>query len=151
MYGIYTIAATGLVIRSQTRWLPVSMGIAAATNVGLNLVLVPWIGYMGAAVGTLAGYVLLAALTGALAQRHYPVPWQYRRGVTAVAAGLALAAAALLGPDTAPWRVLCLVAYPVLLTLLGVLRAEEVRAAWSSLRRRSGQREGHVSKHSAGP
>ena len=60
LYGIYTIVATGLNLESQTRRLPLIMGATAVTNVVLNLLLIPRLGYMGAAVSTILSYGMLA-------------------------------------------------------------------------------------------
>jgi O-antigen/teichoic acid export membrane protein len=138
-YGMYTIAGTGLNLRSQTRWVPLTVGAAAAANLIINLLAVPTFGYMAAAWSTLISYGLLAVLTGWVSQRYYPVPWDYPRVVGAFALATSLAAAALLGPDMLAWRTVCFLALPVLLLLTGIFpRAEAARLrAWLSGLRRS--------------
>jgi O-antigen/teichoic acid export membrane protein len=128
LYGAYTIGSTGLNLASQTRWVPLAMAVAAVTNVALNLVLVPLIGFMGAAVSTLVGYGLLAIVSTGLSQRFYPIQWDLVRNVATLVIGLALAAAALLGPDHAGWRILCLAAYPPILLALGIVRRTDLAA-----------------------
>ena len=59
-------------------------------NVGLNLVLIPPYGMIGAAIATVAGYTLMFVLMAWHAQRIYPVPYQWRRIVTSVAAAVGL-------------------------------------------------------------
>ncbi|HEX5041177.1 MAG TPA: lipopolysaccharide biosynthesis protein [Candidatus Limnocylindria bacterium] len=112
-YGVFTIATTGLALENQTRRVPLVMGTAAAANVVLNLALVPLIGFMGAAVSTLASYALLAVLGGIVSQRYYLVPWELRRVAALLALAMGLAAAAVLGPDHIAWRLLCVAVYPV--------------------------------------
>jgi O-antigen/teichoic acid export membrane protein len=131
LYGAYTIGSTGLNLASQTRWVPLAMIVAAVSNVVMNLVLIPPLGYMGAAVSTLVGYGLLALVSTAVSQRFYPIGWDLPRNLGTLAIGLALAAAALLGPDHVGWRILCLAAYPPTLLALGIVR----RADLASLRR----------------
>lgn len=139
LYGVYAIAGTGLNIEARTRWLPVTIGAAAMTNVALNLVLIPPLGFMGAALSTLIGYALLALFTGYASQRSYPVPWEYRSVLAALLIGFGLAEAALQGPDTILWRIACLIAYLPILLALRVLRPGDLRLLSDALRRRSGR------------
>ena len=126
LYGIYSIGATGLNIEGRTGVLPVTLWASAIVNVVLNLVLIPSIGYLGAAVSTLLSYGLLAVSTTAAGQRYYPVPWDIPRIAGALALAMGLAAAALLGPDHIVWRLGCIGAYPVLVVLLRVVRWDDL-------------------------
>ena len=126
LYGIYSIGATGLNIEGRTGVLPVTLWASAIANVVLNLVLIPSIGYLGAAVSTLLSYGLLAVSTTAAGQRYYPVPWDIPRIAGGLALAMGLAAAALLGPDHIVWRLGCIGAYPVLVVLLRVVRWDDL-------------------------
>lgn len=136
LYGVYTIVATGLNLASRTGWLPMTMGLAALTNLGLNLLLVPSLGMFGAGIATVAGYALLAASTGAAAQRHYPVAWDLPRVMGSLAIGGGLAAAALLGPDAIAWRLACIAAYPLAVVALRIVDRRDVRRVADAVRRR---------------
>jgi O-antigen/teichoic acid export membrane protein len=136
-YGLYSIAATGLNLASQTRWVPITVGVSAVVAVGLNLALVPWLGYLGAAISTLVTYPVLAVLTGYVGQRYYPVPWQLVPIVSAFVLGLGLAGAALGGPDNLFWRLGCFVVYVPLLLALRLVRPAELVAARDALLRRA--------------
>ena len=59
----------------------------------LNLTLIPPYGMMGAAVATVAAYTVMFAGMAWWAQRIFPCPYQWRRVLTAAAAGVALAVA----------------------------------------------------------
>ena len=128
LYGVFTILTAGLNLENQTRWLPITMGAAAVAGVALNLVLIPLWGFMGAAVSTLVSYVLLASLSGAASQRYYPVPWDLPRLFVTLGLGGGLAAAALLGPDLALWRIGCIIAFPIAMVLLRVVRVADLVA-----------------------
>ena len=121
LYGVYSIAGTGLNVSSQTRWLPITVASAAAANVAINLTAIPLFGFMAAAWSTLLSYALLALLTGIAAQRYYPVPWDYPRLLGTLGLALGLAAAGLLGPGLFVWRLACFVAFPVALVVSGLL------------------------------
>ena len=57
-------------------------GAAAAVNIGLNLILIPPYGMMGAAMATIAAYSVMFAGMVWWSQRIYPVPYQWRRVLT---------------------------------------------------------------------
>ena len=67
--------------------------VGAAVNVGLNLLLIPTYGMEGAAAATVAAYLVLAGGMAWLAQRLYPVPYEWRRLAIAVGVGVVLYAA----------------------------------------------------------
>jgi O-antigen/teichoic acid export membrane protein len=136
LYGAYSIVASGLGIVGRTPLVATIMAVAAASAVVLNLVLIPLIGIFGAAVSTLASYLLLAVLSGAVSQRHFPVPWRLDRAVAILGVAGALSAAALLGPDHALWRMGCALAYAPTLVLLRVVVPSDAIAVLRSLLRR---------------
>lgn len=136
LYGAYTIGATGLNIVGRTRVVAVTMFVAAAISLALNLALIPTLGMYGAAISTVAGYALLAALTGWRSQRHYPVPWQLGRAAVILGLAAALSAIALLGPDHPLWRLGCLLLYPPILIGTGVVRPTQARQLLRVVRRR---------------
>jgi O-antigen/teichoic acid export membrane protein len=134
-YGAFTILTTGLNLESQTRRVPAVMGAAAVANVLLNLALVPILGYIGAAVSTLISYGFLAILGGIVSQRVYPVAWDGWRVGLLLALAMGLSAAAVLGPDHAAWRLLCVIAYPALAIGLRIVPARLLEPVTGLLRR----------------
>ncbi len=92
-FGAYIVVAIGVGRARRTQFNWVVTGAAAAVNIALNLVLIPPYGMMGAAVATIAAYVTMFAGMSWWAQRIYPVPYQWRRVVTAAAVGVALVVA----------------------------------------------------------
>jgi O-antigen/teichoic acid export membrane protein len=127
-YAGYVVLAigSGRARRTELNW--VVTGAAAALNVGLNIVLIPPYGMVGAAIATAAAYAALFIGMTIYSQYVYPVPYQWRRIVlaTAVAVGLTVAARVPdlpLGPS-----VVLVLAYPLALLPLGFyLPAERQR------------------------
>ena len=75
-YGMYFMLMIGTNIKRKT-WLGgVFVFIAAIVNTALNLVLIPRYGAMGAAIATLAAYIVLAAIAYVVNQRIYPIPFE---------------------------------------------------------------------------
>ena len=112
--------------RTQFNW--VITGIAAAVNVTLNLTLIPTYGMMGAAIATVAAYTVMFVGMAWWAQRIFPCPYQWRRVVTAAAAGIALACLGKLVGAGLPLCVVLVLLYPVALLPAGFyLPAERKR------------------------
>ncbi len=128
VYAGYTVLAigSGRARRTQLNW--VVTGVGAAANIALNFWLIPEYGWIGAAISTLAAYVVLFAGMTLYAQNVYPVPYQWRRVATVLAAAVVLTIA----PRAAGWPLLpslvCVAIYPLALALLGFyLPAERAR------------------------
>ncbi len=77
--GIYVIFTAGVYVQRRTRMLPAIVGAGAVVNIGINLLLIPRIGFIAAAWSTLAAYSLMALLLYLQTRRFYPVPYEYRR------------------------------------------------------------------------
>jgi len=86
--GIYLLTSIGLNITKRTQYYPVATMTAAAANVGLNIVLIPRLGIVGAAWANGAAYAVQAGLAYVFSQRFYPVRYEYGRLFRAVAAAL---------------------------------------------------------------
>ena len=90
VYAGYTVLAigSGRARRTQMNW--VVTGIGAALNVGLNFWLIPRYGMVGASIATATAYAVLFAGMALYAQVVYPVPYQWRRTLTAIAVAVVL-------------------------------------------------------------
>ena len=129
---VVMVIGVGRARRTQFNW--VVTGAAAIVNVALNLILIPRYGMMGAAAATIAAYATMFAGMTWWAQRIYPVPYQWRRVATAVAAGLALVAIGKLAGGGLPVAVALSLAYPLLLLVAGFYLPAERKAIGARLR-----------------
>ncbi len=103
--------------RTQFNW--VVTGIAGAVNIGLCLALIPFYGMMGAAVATIASYVVMFVGMAWWSQRVFPVPYQWRRVATAAAVAIALVVVGKLTDTGLVVSGLLALAYPLALAPLG--------------------------------
>ncbi|HEV2776083.1 MAG TPA: oligosaccharide flippase family protein [Solirubrobacteraceae bacterium] len=132
-FGISSVVVAGISIARQTQWLTLYSAIAALANVGLNLVLIPRFGQVGAATATLFAYLLLTALYYHRAQVLYRTP--YRLGVVAATFALGLALMPLGAIDYGNWalasavKLAALAAFLLALRPIGVVAADDVRRA----------------------
>jgi O-antigen/teichoic acid export membrane protein len=126
VYAGYTVLAigSGRARRTQLNW--VVTGIGAAANVGLNFWLIPRYGMVGAAISTAAAYVVLFLGMILYAQSVYPVRYQWRRVLTALAAGVGLTVAARASHLSFAPSLLLVLAYPLALLVLGFFQPAEL-------------------------
>jgi O-antigen/teichoic acid export membrane protein/glycosyltransferase involved in cell wall biosynthesis len=126
-YASYIVIAIGVGRARRTQFNWVVTGAAAVVNVALNLALIPPYGMMGAALATVAAYTTMAVGMAWWSQRIYPVPYQWRRVVTAALAAVALAAIGKELDAGLAAVVVLVLAYPLTLGVLGFTSAEERR------------------------
>ena len=121
-YSVVVISI-GRVRKTGANW--IITGLGALANVGLNIVLVPRVGAIGAAWSLLGAYGAMFIAMSWLAQRRFFVPYQWRRVVTllGVGAGLVLGGKAL--SVSAPLALAFAVAYPALLFVFFFYQASE--------------------------
>ena len=89
-FGGFIVLSIGIGRARRTQFNWVITGAAAVVNVTLNLTLIPLYGMMGAALATVAAYTVMFAGMAWWAQRIFPCPYQWRRVLTAAAAGIVL-------------------------------------------------------------
>ena len=130
----YIVVAVGVGRAKRTQFNWIVTGVAAAVNVGLNLILIPPYGMMGAAVATIAAYSVMFAGMVWWSQQIYPVPYQWRRVLTAAATGVALAVAGKLAGGGLAVALLLALAYPLALAPLGFYLPAERKAIGARLR-----------------
>lgn len=65
-------------IASATKWTLIAIAIGVVANLGGNLLLIPHFGATGAAFALLLGYILPVALAWPVAQKVYPMDYQWR-------------------------------------------------------------------------
>jgi O-antigen/teichoic acid export membrane protein len=138
--SMFYVPSRGLFLQKQTRWFPAILGVGVVVNLGLNFLLIPMIGMIGAALATLAGYVATVALTFVVAQRYYRVDYQVGRMARIIVILVVVAAAATLyQPRSLPlvvaWKVALIAVAPLTLWVTGFFEPREKRAIRRLLRR----------------
>jgi len=77
--GIFNVLSAGFNIEKKTDYLPIAVGIAAVVNIGLNFLLIPKIGYWGAAYATLIAYFISAVLLYIFTKKVYYIKYEIKR------------------------------------------------------------------------
>jgi O-antigen/teichoic acid export membrane protein len=92
LYSVASIATAGISLARKTKYQGAYTIVAVALNVGLNFLLIPAWGMIGAATATAAAYGLLSILYYRKAQQLSPTPYFLRRVLTTLVIGCPLMA-----------------------------------------------------------
>jgi O-antigen/teichoic acid export membrane protein len=144
------ISRQGIMYAKSTYWDPVIYLLGGGVNLGLNIVLLPRVGYMAAAWTTLIGFGVMGVAMLVVSQRVRPMKYEIRRLVMLIIAAAVvyflsqMPTFSSLG-STLVYKVLLLGLYPILLVLMGFLTPRERTTLHSlyikSRRRLSSKRE----------
>lgn len=134
LQGAYLLTSIGMNITKHTEYYPVAAGVAAASNILANIILIPRYGILGPAWSNVISYSVLAGVAFVLSQRLYPIRYEYGRITRVVMAGIgAYLAAVFIVPDfrLAVVGVLArgtavLVVYPAILAVTGFFHVKEL-------------------------
>ncbi len=142
--GGYYIVSIGSNIAKRTANIGWTTVVAAACNIGLNYALIPWLGFLGAAIATFSANLLSAALLYVLSQRCYPVPYETGKVLRTLVLGLGLLVVGL-QVNTSHWwldaliKLGILAVYAVALPLLGIITEREMAVATQAAVKRLGR------------
>ncbi len=97
--GVYFFMAGPIFYFKKTFLLPIITLTAAFTNLGLNVLLIPEYGIMGAAVATTVSFITLAAMAYFLGRRYYDPRFEVFRMLVLMAVVSTASISALLNPN----------------------------------------------------
>ena len=126
-FGAYIVVVIGIGRARKTRSNWVITGAACVLNIGLNLLLIPPYGMIGAAIATIGAYATLFVGMAWRAQRIYPVPYQWRRVATAAGVAIALTVVGKVTDPPLAAAIVVVAVYPLVLLPLGFYLPEERR------------------------
>jgi O-antigen/teichoic acid export membrane protein len=153
-HGVYLLTSIGMNITKSTKLYPIATVTAATTSIVANLVLVRAFGPIGAAWSNALAFGTLAFVAMRLAQRVYPMTYEWGRIARLAIAGVGAYLVTWVVPAVWPaWlglltrgTIVC-AAYPVLLFVLGFYHRDEtafVMAVVERLRTRVGAKAASV-------
>ena len=141
LMGVHVFGNVGINLREKTSYYMLIAGASAVVSVVLNILLIPRLGIIGAALATMCAFAVQAALTLWISLRLYPM--RYEAGRIAVLAAILTGAAAAgrlvdwggTGTTVAVKAALLLAGVPLALTIVRFFTVEERRQI-STLARR---------------
>lgn len=137
-WAMCQLLQTGFFVKERTGYLTMLTAGAAVINVVSNLLIVPRLGYIGAAWTTLGSFAVLAAAAYLVSERLLPVRYEVGRLLSPVFLAAGLYGLSRVIPVQSPWLMVpikgaILAAFPVALFAFGFFNAKErskLRALW---------------------
>ncbi len=77
--GAYVVFIAGAYLEKKTKFLPFITGLGAVVNIGVNVLLIPSLGIMGAALATLAAYAVMAITMYFASQKFYQIRYEWKK------------------------------------------------------------------------
>jgi len=137
--GISNNLVAGIYIEKKTKHLPMITFIGVVVNVGVNILLIPVLDIMGAAIATLASYFIMALVLYVVVQKFYPVSYELGRlGKIAVCSGLVYGLQFLIIPAgwEVPGKMLLLIVFVLLMYAMNFFSTSELRTMAGLFRRK---------------
>jgi len=131
-YGAMYMTNIALPVQGRTKYNTVIVVGAAVLNLGINAVLIPPFGMMGAAVSTLLSYLVLLIVQAAVNLHFWYIPYEYGRIARLGVAWALVYGSSLLIQSASPvlggvLKGLLVLLFPAVLYVLGFYTGEELR------------------------
>jgi O-antigen/teichoic acid export membrane protein len=92
-FGLSQLASYGTLVSNNTRWIAINQFIAVAISLALNFLLVPHIGFMGAAWAAMVSFIALSVLQARSSARYLTLRLPWRSLANSVAASAVMGVA----------------------------------------------------------
>jgi len=132
LFGIYIVIAQIIVLEKKTKITGTIWVIAAILNLGLNLIFIPYIGILGAAITTLLAFVFAFILTSFYSFKYFKFDIDFSFILKSILASIAMSLVIIKWNPTGVLNVLfvigiCAGVYAAILFLLKGITKEEIR------------------------
>jgi O-antigen/teichoic acid export membrane protein len=133
------VALTGINISKRTQLSARVIIIVTALDIGLNILMVPFLGYIGAAIATFIAQTLYFVMIYYYAQKCYPIPYELGKVFKILLTGIAIYFISTLTADVVLWlrliiKSLLIISYPFLLYLFAFyepVELQRIREFWT--------------------
>jgi O-antigen/teichoic acid export membrane protein len=131
--GAKAVAGLGLYLKGKTPYLAYNTFVAVIVNFGLNWLLIPPYGMIGAAIATAVAFLFLYLITYFSSNRYYPIPFENMKLVKMFISGIVLycTATLLVSEVGTLYRILIkaglILSFPIVLYFLGFYEEIEIQ------------------------
>ena len=131
LFGVYAVVNQVFVLAKKTRILGTIWIIAAILNLGLNIIVVPYIGILGAAITTLIAFALALVLAIFYSLKYFKFDFDLGFILKSIFASIVMSLAIIGWNPVGALNILivigvCAVVYAVVLLLFGGVKKEEI-------------------------
>lgn len=76
--ALYLVQLPGPFLMEKSKWIMISRGMGAIANIGLNFLLIPYMGFVGAAWATCFSFGVMALVLFMVNRRLYPIAYDWK-------------------------------------------------------------------------
>jgi O-antigen/teichoic acid export membrane protein len=131
LFGIYAAFHHIIILEKKTKIVGTIWIMAAILNLGINIVVVPYMGILGAAITTLLAFAFALILTSFYSRKYFTFDIDFRFILKSIFASVAMSLVIIKWNPVGTLNILiiigvCAVVYAVILFLLGGIKKEEI-------------------------
>lgn len=130
-HGMYVNFGAGIYIEEKTKYYPIVTGAGAVINIAVNFLLIPIWGIMGAAIATLASYIVMAGGLFIFSQKFYRIEYEYSKIISLLSiifgSGAIYYYLYFNNELTLLYKFFILIGFLLLLILLRIVRLDELK------------------------
>ncbi len=131
MFGAYAVISHILILKKKTKFAGIIWIMAAILNLGLNLILIPYMGILGAAITTLIAFTFAFILTTHYSFKYLTFDIEFGFILKSIVASIIMSLVIVKWNPVGILNVLiivgvCVVVYAAILLLLGGIKKEEI-------------------------
>lgn len=132
LYGVYVIFAQIIALEKKTKITGSIWTISAVLNIGLNIVILPYVGILGAAITTLIGYAFVCVLTIYYSHKYLKIYFDTNSTLKSILASALMSLILVCLNPVGGWNILllvglCSLSYTVILFALKVIKKDEIK------------------------
>jgi len=132
LFGVYAVIVSIIALEKKTKIMGIIWAMAAILNLGLNLIFIPYIGILGAAITTLLAFVFAFILTSYYSFKYFKFDIDFRFIFKSILASIVMSLVIIKWNPVGILNVLivigvCAIIYSTILLLLGGVKKEEIR------------------------
>jgi O-antigen/teichoic acid export membrane protein len=127
----YFVTNVGISIAKKTKFYPMITGMSLIISVSINLILIPSLGIMGAAITAVISYAAMAGLALFFGQRLYKIPWEWKRLIIIFGVAIGLIIVSLMTNSFSldyrfPLKFILLLSFPFMLWFFRYFEIDEL-------------------------
>lgn len=140
LYGISMISSLGMYLTGNSHYMAYITILSTALNIGLNFLLIPHYGMIGAAINTVIAYAILDWLSNVASNKYYKIEYENKKLLQVFAAGIVffiisgyLITSSLL--LTIIFKLLIIILFPIVILSTGYFDKQELIAIYGAIKK----------------
>jgi len=126
-HGMYLLQLPGVYLKEKPSWIALVRGLGAISNIGLNFMLIPIYGIMGAALATCISFFLMAVFLFFINKQIFPINYEWKNIIVIFITALGFYFLSINVELSFLQKLLMSLSFPVILLLLGVVRIKDLK------------------------